>query len=287
MSNSPLVNYSLLSPNCNKPRNNKIKKITIHHMAGNLTVEKCGQLFASSSRKASSNYGIGTDGRIGMYVEECNRSWCSSSGANDHQAITIEVANDGGAPDWHVSDLALARLIELCVDICKRNDIPALIWTGDASGTLTCHYMFAATACPGPYLKSKMSYITEQVNMRLAAGLPCADPVRIKCGFASAGDVKRIKAIMAEKDIPCAEVDGYVTTDIPVSTGDQKGIVALCTEMGVPCVKYEPDELADLKAEVEELNKQIDATTVQLNEVKATADKQRKQIDGAVEVLTA
>lgn len=167
MSNSPLVQYTKLSPNCNKPRNSKIKKITIHHMAGVLSVETCGRIFAGSGRQASSNYGIGSDGRIGMYVEECNRSWCSSNANNDHQAITIEVSNCKNGGNWEVSDHVLARLIELCVDICRRNGIERLNYTGDASGNLTRHNMFAATACPGPYLQSKFPYIAEQVNKQL------------------------------------------------------------------------------------------------------------------------
>lgn len=168
MSNSKLVNYTRLSPNCNKPRNHKIDKITIHHMAGNLTVEQCGAVFAPTSRQASSNYGIGSDGRVGLYVDETNRSWCSSNASNDHRAITIEVANDGGAPNWHVSDKALSKLIELCVDICKRNGIKKLNYTGDTSGNLTMHKWFAATGCPGPYLESKFKYIADQVNKRLS-----------------------------------------------------------------------------------------------------------------------
>lgn len=167
MSNSSLVDYTKLSPNCNKPRSKKISKITIHHMAGNLSVERCGDVFASSSRQASSNYGVGTDGRIGLYVDEANRAWTSSNAENDNQAVTIEVANDGGAPNWHVSDKALEALIELCVDICKRNGIKELKYTGDKSGNLTRHNMFAATTCPGPYLQSKFPYIAEQVNKRL------------------------------------------------------------------------------------------------------------------------
>ena len=169
MSNSPLVSYVCISPNSNNPRANKIQKITIHHMAGNLSVEACGHAFANPARRASSNYAIGSDGRIAMYVEEKNRSWCSSSASNDHQAITIEVANDGGAPSWHVSDKAMAALLDLCTDICQRNGIHHLNFTGDASGNLTQHNYFAATACPGPYLKSKFQYIADEVNKRLAA----------------------------------------------------------------------------------------------------------------------
>ena len=166
MSNSKLVNYTKISPHSN-PRNHKIDKITIHHMAGNLSVETCGNVF--QSREASSNYGVGSDGRVGMYVEEKDRAWTSSNPANDHRAVTIEVANDGGAPDWHVSDKALEKTIELCVDICLRNEIPRLNFTGDKSGNLTMHKYFTATACPGPYLESKFPYIAEEVNKRLEA----------------------------------------------------------------------------------------------------------------------
>lgn len=176
MSNSSLVNYVKISPNKNSPRNHKIDTITIHHMAGNLSVEKCGDVFAPTSRQASSNYGVGTDGRIGMYVEEKDRSWCSSNAANDNRAVTIEVANDGGAPNWHVSDKALAATIDLCVDICKRNGITRLNYTGDKTGNLTEHNYFAATACPGPYLKSKLSYIADTVNARLNGSASITTP---------------------------------------------------------------------------------------------------------------
>lgn len=169
MSNSNLVSYTKLSPNCNKPRKAKIDKITIHHMAGNLSVEACGEIFAKPGRQASANYGVGTDGRVALYVDEANRAWTSSSPENDHRAVTIEVANDGGAPDWHVSDKALAATIDLCVDICKRNGIKRLVYTGERSGNLTMHKWFAATACPGPYLSGKFPYIAQEVNKRLGA----------------------------------------------------------------------------------------------------------------------
>ena len=176
MSNSSLVNYTLISPNKNIPRKHKIDKITIHHMAGNLTVEQCGKVFASKTRKASANYGIGTDGRVGLYVDEKDRSWASSSAANDNRAVTIEVANDVIGGNWHVSDVAYNKLIELCVDICKRNGIPKLVWTGDKNGTLTVHRMFASTACPGPYLYSKMPEIAAEVNRRLAQPVSAPAP---------------------------------------------------------------------------------------------------------------
>lgn len=167
MSNSSLVNYTRISPNRNSPRNQPISKVTVHHMAGNLSVETCGSVFAPSSRQASANYGIGSDGRVGMYVEEKDRSWASSSSWNDHRAVTIEVANDQIGGDWHVSDAAWNKLVELCVDICRRNGMTSLTWTGDKNGSLTCHYMFAATSCPGPYLKSRMAELAQVVTARL------------------------------------------------------------------------------------------------------------------------
>lgn len=172
MANSSLVNYTKLSPHCNKPRNDMIKKITIHMVAGDCTVEILGEIFAAPNRRASSNYGIGSDGRVGLYVNESDRSWCSGSRENDHQAITIEVANDGGAPEWHVSDKAMAKLIDLCVDICQRNNIKKINFTGDKNGNLTMHKYFEDTSCPGLYLESKFPYIAKQVNIRLGVENP-------------------------------------------------------------------------------------------------------------------
>ena len=183
--NSPLVCYTRISPNRNSPRNHKIDTITVHCMAGNLSVESCGNLFASPSRQASSNYGIGSDGRIALYVEERDRSWCSSDPANDNRAVTIEVANDGGAPDWHISDEAMAALIELIADICRRNEIKELKWKADRSligqvdkQNMTVHRWFAAKACPGDYLYNKHFYIAEQVNRKLGADTAAAAPPR-------------------------------------------------------------------------------------------------------------
>lgn len=168
MSNSALVDYVKISPNRTSPRNHAIDRITIHHMAGNLSVETCGNVFAPSSRQASANYGIDSNGRVGMYVEERDRSWCSSNKANDHRAVTIEMADNAGAPGWGCSDKAMNKLVELCTDICRRNGIAKLNYTGDTNGNLTMHKWFAATDCPGAYLESKFPWIAEQVNKRLS-----------------------------------------------------------------------------------------------------------------------
>lgn len=165
-----MVVYTKISPNKTSPRNHKIDKITIHHMAGDLSVETCGNVFAPKSRKASSNYGIGSDGRVGMYVEEKDRSWCSSNSSNDHRAITIEVADDTNKAPWHSSQKAMSSLILLCADICRRNGISSLNFTGDKNGNLTLHKYFANTTCPAEYLESRMPKIASEVNRLLQTG---------------------------------------------------------------------------------------------------------------------
>lgn len=167
VSNSPLISYAALSPNCSPRTVGKIDRITIHHMAGVGTVEQCGKNFASPSRQASANYGIGNDGRIGLYVPEDKRAWTSSSTANDNRAVTIEVSNSEAAYPWPVSDAAYRSLIALCTDICRRNGIKKLSYTGDTSGNLTAHRWFAPTQCPGQYLYERFPAIAREVNERL------------------------------------------------------------------------------------------------------------------------
>lgn len=166
--NSPLVSYTRISPNRNVGRNQPISKITIHHCAGCLSVEQFGEIVANPSRQMSANYCVGNDGRIGLYCPESDRSWCSSSPWNDHRAITIEVSNNINCEPWSISDAAYTSLIKLCIDICKRNGIKKLEFTGDQNGSLTYHYMFAATGCPGTWIKKHTQEICNKVNAGLA-----------------------------------------------------------------------------------------------------------------------
>lgn len=144
-------------------RTSKIKKITPHHMAGNMSARDCAYYHFSGDRQASANYYIGSDGTIWGGVPEEFRAWTSSSWENDNQSITIEVANSSVGGNWPISPAAFNSLVKLCKDICQRYGIP-LTWTGNASGTLTCHDMFAATNCPGPYMKSKFPELVNLVN---------------------------------------------------------------------------------------------------------------------------
>jgi hypothetical protein len=174
--NSPLVSYTKISPNKTSPRNHKIDTITIHCVVGQCSVETLGEIFAKESIQASSNYGIGFDGRIGMYVEEKDRSWCSSNAANDHRAITIEVASDTTHP-YAVNDKAYAALLDLVTDICKRNGIKKLVWSTDKNQrvnhlngcNMTVHRDYANKSCPGDYLYNRHGEIAAEVNRRLNA----------------------------------------------------------------------------------------------------------------------
>lgn len=165
MSNSNLAKYIHLVGNYHNRQGNGVSRIIIHHMAGNLSLETLGRIM--ESRESSATYGIDVNGNIGRYVDEAYRPWTSSSWEADKCAVTIEVANNSGAPDWTVSDASMNALIELCADICKRNGIAKLNYTGDKSGNLHMHKWYAATACPGPYLGSKFPYIAAEVNKRL------------------------------------------------------------------------------------------------------------------------
>ena len=177
MSNSPLVSYTKLSPNHSGERTHCIDRITPHCVVGQASVETLGNIFEKPSRKASCNYGIGEDGRVGMYVEECNRSWCSSSNPNDQRAVTIECASDAEEP-FAFNDTVYNKLIELCVDICKRNGKDKVIWIEDKEKALkytpkdnemqfTVHRWFAKKSCPGPWLMERMQDLTDKVNAQL------------------------------------------------------------------------------------------------------------------------
>ena len=138
---------------------NKISEITIHHMAGNMSVENLGNLWKRAGRQGSSHYGVNGED-IGAYVSEGDTAWCNGNFESNLRAISIETANDSGEPNWHVSDTTLNTLIKLVADIAKRNNLTPLI----LGENLTWHSMYAATACPGPYLKSKLQYIVDEAN---------------------------------------------------------------------------------------------------------------------------
>ena len=215
MSNSPLVSYRRWSPNCDSRQGTKIADITIHHMAGNLTVEQCGSVFASKSREASAHYGIGTDGRVGQYVDESMRAWANANGASNRRSVTIELANDVIGGNWHVSDKALTKCIDLVTDICLRNGITKLNYTGTTSGNLTRHNMFASTTCPGSYLQSKFPYIAEEVNKRLGNTTPVKETLDVDGYFGYKSTLRLQKWMGTYQD---GEISGQTKTVKPYLT---------------------------------------------------------------------
>lgn len=169
MSNSKLICKSIMSPNHSNGRTRPIDRITPHYMAGNGSIELCGEIFAAPARQASSNYGIGSDGRIALYVNESDRPWTSGSSYNDNRAVTIECAN---LADGSLTFQCWNSLVELCADICKRNGIAKLNYTGDDSGNLTMHKWYQATDCPGPWLSKNFERLAREVNEILSGKTP-------------------------------------------------------------------------------------------------------------------
>lgn len=219
MSNYPYIDYCRISPNRSSRKGNKIRKITPHYCACNATLEGLGNGFAAPARKASANYGIDEYGRVGMYVQESDAAWTSSNLGNDRQAVTIEVAN---YPDSSVSAAAWDRLVDLCVDICRRNEIPCLTWTGGPDGTLTTHNMFADTSCPGPYLFSRMQELASIVNARLNPPAPQPGPAGPWTPIATDGwwgreTTLRLKQIIAATWWPWMEVNDRIDHQWPAN----------------------------------------------------------------------
>lgn len=176
--NSSIVAYTKLSPNHSGQRTHAIDRISPHCVVGQCTAEGLGDWFAKTSTQASSNYGIDKNGRVGMYVEEKNRSWCTSSNANDQRAITIECASDTTEP-YTMNNTVYETLIKLCTDICKRNGKKKLLWFADKDKSLnyapksdemviTVHRWFANKSCPGNWLYARLGDVAARVTSNLS-----------------------------------------------------------------------------------------------------------------------
>lgn len=167
--NSKLVSYTNLSPFCNLNRNQPITKVTWHHMAGVMSLEQFDSIVHTPNRNMSANYAIDKDARIGLFCNESSRSWCSSSSWNDNRAVTIEISNCSTGGEWPISGKVFNKAIELTADICRRNGIKKLTYTGDKNGSLTFHRMFASTLCPGPYIFKRAQEICDRVNALISS----------------------------------------------------------------------------------------------------------------------
>ena len=222
--NSKMVVCTKLSPNHSGQRTHSIDRISPHCVVGQVTAEGLGGLFAKASYKASSNYGIDKDGRVGLYVEEKNRSWCTSSNANDQRAVTIECASDTYSP-YRMNDAVYQTLIKLCADICRRNGKKKLIWFGDKNKTLnyspksdemviTVHRWYANKSCPGDWLYSRLGDLAKKVTAELS-------------GDDEEDDTETDKGLRA-KDLAAFSNKEVITKVGPLFTADQKktGVLA-------------------------------------------------------------
>ena len=196
MGYSSLVKYKRLSPNHSGKRNHSVDRITPHCVVGQCSIESLGAIFADPDYECSSNYGIGYDGKVGLFVDEANRSWCSSSSANDNRAITIECASDAYAP-YAFKTVVYNKLVELCVDICKRYKKTKLLWISDKTKALnyspksnemilTVHRWFANKSCPGDWMYSRMGKLAEEVTKKLGS-TPTPTPTPTKTYYVQIG----------------------------------------------------------------------------------------------------
>lgn len=229
--NSPLVSFTKLSPNNSGTRTHAIDRITPHCVVGQSSVEALGDLFANPARQASCNYAIGADGRVGMYVPESNRSWCSSSRENDQRAITIECASDATYP-YAFRSVVYSKLIDLCVDICWRNGKKKLLWLGEKSKTLeyvpaddemilSVHRWFENKSCPGEWMYSRMSDLAEKVTAQLGGTNTPSNPIEdnivltecmipgvvLKRG-SRGGYVKALQTLLSAQGFAVGSIDG-------------------------------------------------------------------------------
>ena len=225
--NSSIISYTRLSPNHSGQRTHSIDRITPHCVVGQLSAESICRCFTSPSRQASCNYGIGTDGRVSLCVEEKNRSWCSSSNANDQRAVTIECASDKTEP-YAMNSRVYDSLVKLCTDICRRNGKKKLLWLGDRNKTLnyapksdemvlTVHRWFANKSCPGDWLYARLGDLAARVTAALGTGISAdkaaSQLYRVRKTWADSKSQKGAFSILANAKKCASSNKGYSVFD--------------------------------------------------------------------------
>lgn len=283
--------------NYTKGRNRygKITEITVHHCAGVMSIDDLGRLWQRVGREGSSHYGVsGT--QIGQYVSEDDIAWTNSHWASNCRAVTIETSNNGGAPNWPVADDTLQTLIKLVADIAKRNGLHPLV----LGKTLTWHSMYAATACPGPYLKGKLQYIVDEANKlneqeatEMVQPLS-PDNITMQIGPASSGDRAALKKQAQSLGLGYSEgaVDGSDNALVyigPASAGDQRIVLTKAAELGLGYCIYTPPaetpEEPDKPAEddVEALRAELEAAQAEAQALRNSLASMTAERDAAVQ----
>ena len=235
MSNSSLVDCTVLSPNHSGKRSQKLTRITPHIVVGQLKAENIGYCFDDTAREASCNYGIGTEGRVCLIVDEDNRSWCSSSRDNDQKSVTIECASDSTAP-YALNSTVYNKLIDLCVDICKRNGKTKLLWFADKNKTLayvpadnemvlTVHRWFTATECCGDWLYARLGDVANKVTERLGGTTDTLYRVQVGHFRVKSNADNMLKKL---KD---AGFDGYIVTVDNDAPAPKKSVEEIAKEV--------------------------------------------------------
>lgn len=272
MSNSSLVTVRVPAHTSNytKGRNTKITDITIHHMAGVLSAEQCGGIFARAGRNGSSHYGIGNGGEIGQYVNEEDTAWCNSNWPSNCRSVTIETSNSATGGEWPVGDAAYNSLIKLVADIAKRNGLGTLV----AGKNLTWHSMFASTTCPGDYLRARISDIANKANAINSGDTPTPTPSNFKVGdnvlpinyvdyngtpliktrdYYTISELNGDRAVLTSGGVVYAavntnnlkKVDAPAPAPTPAPAGFKVGDVVVPTRLvdynGTPLVQYDPN----------------------------------------------
>lgn len=249
--NSSMVSYTRLSPNHSGQRTHSIDRITPHCVVGQLSAESICRCFTSPSRQASCNYGIGTDGRVSLCVEEKNRSWCSSSNANDQRAVTIECASDKTEP-YAMNSRVYDSLVKLCTDICRRNGKKKLLWLGDRNKTLnyapksdemvlTVHRWFANKSCPGDWLYARLGDLAARVTAALGTGISAdkaaSQLYRVRKTWADSKSQKGAFSILANAKKCASSNKGYSVFDengkkvYPADVSSTKSVDTIASEV--------------------------------------------------------
>lgn len=269
MSNSSLVTVRVPAhpSNYTKGRNTAITDVTIHHMAGVLSAEACGNIFARAGRNGSAHYGIGNSGEVGQYVDEGDTAWTNSNWPSNCRSVTIETSNSATGGDWPVSDAAYDTLIKLVADIAKRNNLGTLV----AGKNLTWHSMFAPTTCPGDFLRARVEEIARKAN-EINGGSPAPTPTPTPTGDFKVGDnvlpityvdyngtplyktrdyytisqLNGDRAVLTSGGVVYAAVNtnNLKKVDAPAPAGFKVGDVVVPTRLvdynGTPLVQYDP-----------------------------------------------
>lgn len=218
----------------------KISEITVHHCAGQIGTEQLGALWQTRGRRGSSHYGV-CGAACAQYVAESDIAWTNSDWAANCRAVTVEVSNSGGAPDWRVSDASLETLTELVADIARRNGLHPLV----LGKSLTWHSMYAATACPGPYLYSRLGAVCTRANAINAArekqeAALSEKPVILCVGPASAGDAASLRKLAQSLGLPCSEDASHRLHIGPASAGDQRAVLTMAGSLGLAAAAEGP-----------------------------------------------